>query len=187
MAEQDKNSQSLYLTPSIWHAFWFASRKVKWSSTEKFAGAYGGVSNISDQQMIALISAASDKLIEKLIANIYPIRVAKVVNTTTAVVNRGEDSIKKGEVFSIFQMGEELKDPQSGESLGAMEIDVGLGKIIDVKPKFSFFKLDSGTLEPNGEYILRKAEAPAAKPAAKPAAGPSQAPAQNVRKNTYLE
>jgi len=165
----------------------FASRKVKWSSTEKFAGAYGGVSNISDQQMIALISAASDKLIEKLIANIYPIRVAKVVNTTTAVVNRGEDSIKKGEVFSIFQMGEELKDPQSGESLGAMEIDVGLGKIIDVKPKFSFFKLDSGTLEPNGEYILRKAEAPAAKPAAKPAAGPSQAPAQNVRKNTYLE
>lgn len=168
----------------------FASRKVKWSSTEKFGGNYAGTSSISNQTMITLVSGAAEKLVEKLVANIYPIRVAKVVSANTAVVNRGEDSIKKGESFSIYLVGEELKDPQSGESLGPMEIEVGVGKIVDVKPKFSYIQLATGTLDPKAEYILRKTSPVAATPSvAKSAPGNvgsgGNAPV-NAKKNLFM-
>jgi hypothetical protein len=169
----------------------FSSRKVKWSASEKFGGVYGGVSSISDQTLIGLVSGAADKLVQKMIASIYPIRIVKVLNGTTAVVNRGEDSIRKGQTYGIFLMGEELKDPQSGESLGALEIEVGIGTIIDVKPKVSFVQLKEGGLDPKADYILRPATAPVAKPAA-PAAAPNRARApakpsqQDIRNNTFL-
>lgn len=169
----------------------FSSRKVKWSASEKFGGVYGGVSSISDQTLIGLVSGAADKLVQKMISSIYPVRIVKVLSGSTAVVNRGEDSIRKGETYGIFLMGEELKDPQSGESLGALEIEVGIGTIIDVKPKVSFVRLKDGGLDPKAEYILRPASAPPAK-APTPAAAPakSRAPAkpsqQEIRNNTFL-
>jgi hypothetical protein len=150
----------------------FSTRKVKWSSSEKFGGVYGGVSSISDQTLIGLVSGAADMLVQKMIASIYPIRIAKVLNGTTAVVNRGEDSVRKGETYGIFLMGEELKDPQSGESLGALEIEIGIGTIIDVKPKVSFIQLKEGGLDAKSDYILR----PAAAPASGTAAGSSRSP-----------
>lgn len=170
----------------------FSSRKVKWSASEKFGGVYGGVSSISDQTLIGLVSTAADKLVEKMIASIYPVRIVKVLSGTTAVVNRGEDSIKKGQTYAVFLMGEELKDPQSGESLGALEIEVGIGTIIDVKPKVSFVQIKEGGLDPKAEYILRPAKAPAAKaPAQAPAAaprprGPAKPSQQEIRNNTFL-
>ena len=170
----------------------FSTRKVKWSASEKFGGVYGGVSSISDQTLIGLVSGAADKLVQKMIASIYPIRIAKVLNGTTAVVNRGEDSIRKGETYGIFLMGEELKDPQSGESLGALEIEIGIGTIIDVKPKVSFIQLKEGGLDAKSDYILRPAAAPASKappPAStKPATqrAPAKPSQQEIRNNTFL-
>lgn len=168
----------------------FSSRKVKWSASEKFGGSYGGVSSISDGTLIGLVSAASDKLVQKMIASIYPIMIVKVLNGTTAIVNRGEDSVKKGETYGVFLMGEELKDPQSGESLGALEVEVGIGTIVDVKPKVSTIIVKAGGLDPSPktEYLLRPATAPAPAPQAAPAGqrAPSQPTQQDTRRDTFL-
>ena len=168
----------------------FSSRKVKWSASEKFGGSYGGVSSISDQTLIGLVSAASDKLVQKMIASIYPIMIVKVLNGTTAIVNRGEDSVKKGETYGVFLMGEELKDPQSGESLGALEVEVGIGTIVDVKPKVSTIILKAGGLDPSpkSEYLLRPATAPAPAPQAAPTGqrAPAQPSQQDTRRDTFL-
>ena len=142
----------------------FSSRKVKWSASEKFVGNFGGASSVSNESLIKMIAGAADKLVEKMVVSIYPIQIVKVVPGGMAVINRGEGSVNKGESYAIFLMGEELKDPQSGESLGAMEMDAGTGKITDVKPKFSFLKVDSGTLDPQAEYIVRKIDAKPVKP-----------------------
>jgi hypothetical protein len=149
----------------------FSTRKVKWSASEKFNGNFGGASSVSNESLIKMIASAADKLVEKMVVSIYPIQIVKVVPGGMAVINRGEGSVNKGESYAIFLMGEELKDPQSGESLGAMEIEAGIGKITDVKPKFSFLKLDSGTLEPQAEYIVRKVDPKQLKPAAGQASG----------------
>jgi hypothetical protein len=168
----------------------FSSRKVKWSASEKFGGSYGGVSSISDETLIGLVSAASDKLVQKMIASIYPIMIVKVLNGTTAIVNRGEDSVKKGETYGVFLMGEELKDPQSGESLGALEVEVGIGTIVDVKPKVSTIIVKAGGLDPSPktEYLLRPATAPAPAPQAAPAGqrAPAQPSQQDTRRDTFL-
>lgn len=166
----------------------FSTRKVKWSSSQKFGGTYEGVSSIGSATLGKLISAAADKLMHKLVASIYPIRVVKVMGNT-AVINRGEGSAAKGETYAVFLMGEDLVDPQSGESLGAMEVEVGLGQITDVKPKFSMMNMATGTLDPAGSYILRKTDKkpPSAVASTPKKAQPSARKAQQPsRKDTFL-
>lgn len=166
----------------------FASRKVKWSSSQKFGGTYEGVSSIGAGTLSRLIGGAADKLMDNLIASIYPIRVIKVVGDV-AIINRGEGSAAVGETYAVFLMGEELTDPQSGESLGVMEIEAGLGKITEVKPKFSFLKMATGQLDANAEYIVRKTDKKppaAAAPTPRPRQPAQSKPQPPSRKDVFL-
>lgn len=166
----------------------FASRKVKWSSSQKFGGTYEGVSSIGAGTLSRLIGGAADKLMDNLIASIYPIRVIKVVGDV-AIINRGEGSATVGETYAVFLMGEELTDPQSGESLGVMEIEAGLGKITEVKPKFSFLKMATGQLDANAEYIVRKTDKKppaAAAPTPRPRQPAQSKPTAPSRKDVFL-
>lgn len=166
----------------------FASRKVKWSSSQKFGGTYEGVSSIGAGTLSRLIGGAADKLMDNLIASIYPIRVIKVVGDV-AIINRGEGSATVGETYAVFLMGEELTDPQSGESLGVMEIEAGLGKITEVKPKFSFLKMATGQLDANAEYIVRKTDKKppaAATPTPRPRQPAQSKPQAPSRKDVFL-
>jgi hypothetical protein len=72
-----------------------------------------------------------------------------------AVINRGSSSVTKGQAFVVFLMGEEIKDPQSGESLGALEIEIGTAKVINTNPKFSVVKLDDGEFDTDSDYLVR--------------------------------
>lgn len=168
----------------------FSSRKVKWSGTEKFGATFQGASSVGSGTLANLVSRAADTLIDRMVAGIYPIRVVKVMGSSMAILNRGEGSIKKGEKYAVFMMGEDLMDPQSGESLGPLEVDAGIGTIVDVKPKFSTLKMDSGTLESDLNYVVRKTSGAAAP--ARPASRSSRnnaanaKPAEPSRKNVFL-
>lgn len=133
----------------------FSSRKLKWSGTEKFAATYKGATAVGNQALSKLVSNASTKLVDQLVEAIYPIRVAKVMGKNMAVINRGSASIKKGQSFAVFLMGEEIKDPQSGESLGALEIEIGTAKVINTNPKYSVVKLDDGEFDTDSDYLVR--------------------------------
>jgi hypothetical protein len=53
-------------------------------------------------------------------------KVAKIVNETTVVINVGaKDGVKDGMRFVIVAEGEEVKDPDTGESLGKWEVVKG--------------------------------------------------------------
>lgn len=163
----------------------FATRKVKWSGSEKFGATYKGVSAVGSGSLNGLVSTAANKLVDRMVAAIYPIRIVKVMGNV-AVLNRGEGGLAKGERYDVFLMGEDLVDPQSGESLGALEVEVGKGTVTDVKPKFSFLKMDSGDLQADANYIVRKSgPEPKPAPAAKPA--PRKATTNEPsRKSTFL-
>ncbi len=167
----------------------FASRKIKWSGLQKFGGTYAGATSVGASTLAKLISGASDKLIDRMVSAIYPIQVVKVVNSQTAIINRGEGGVATGETYAVFEAGEALIDPQSGESLGSMETEVGLGKITQVKPKFAFLKMATGTLSEGTTYIVRKTDkkAPTATGKASPRkkAVASQ-PKQPDRGNVFL-
>ena len=133
----------------------FSSRKVKWTGSEKFSASYNGSTAVSNGNLSTLISGVSEKLVNQLVASIYPIEVVKVLSKNMAVINRGSTSVKEGQKLTVYLKGEELTDKQSGESLGALEIKIGKGKVVETNPKYSTVQLESGEFDQNASYIAR--------------------------------
>jgi curli biogenesis system outer membrane secretion channel CsgG len=53
--------------------------------------------------------------------------------------------VKVGDSFTVYALGEEVVDPDSGESLGAEETEVGKVEVIEVQEKFSKARVTSGS------------------------------------------
>ena len=132
----------------------FASREMKWHKREKIY--------VSSKRKVAsassLLSGKTERyannMVLSLVSSIYPARIAQVIGDR-AVLNRGEGSIKVGQNVEVYHIGEKIIDPQSGESLGAMEIEVAKAKVIELKPKFSILQLTSGKLDKAEDYVVR--------------------------------
>lgn len=66
------------------------------------------------------------------------IRVAKVLGRYDLVVNRGTNAgIEEGQKFVVYEPGEEVVDPLTGESLGNIEIVKTVGTVINVQEKMA--------------------------------------------------
>lgn len=50
-------------------------------------------------------------------------RIVKIVDDETIVINGGyNDGIKEGDRFEIFEVGEKIIDPETGDDLGTLDI-----------------------------------------------------------------
>lgn len=87
----------------------------------------------------------------------YPALVAKVNDEYTLVINRGsENGVMKGDNFLVYYVDpEELFDPETGQSLGNLEIIRGTGTAIHVQPKMTTLK--SNRVVSKGRVIRRQA------------------------------
>lgn len=88
--------------------------------------------------------------------DIFPAKVVKVVDRYQLVINRGtDDGIEVDRKFMIYTVDEEeLKDPDTGESLGKLEIVKGVGIVIHAQPKIS--TIESSKKETGGtKKIIR--------------------------------
>lgn len=67
----------------------------------------------------------------------FPAKVVKVIDDYKLVINRGEISgIREGQRMLVYNTSEEeIKDPQTGESLGYLDLVRGTGTIIFVQEK----------------------------------------------------
>lgn len=69
--------------------------------------------------------------------------VAKVIDDFKVVVNRGvEHGVKMGTRYLIYGIGDDIKDPETGESLGAIELVRGTGKVVHVQDKICTVETD---------------------------------------------
>ncbi|MEK6375183.1 MAG: hypothetical protein AABO58_21120 [Acidobacteriota bacterium] len=70
---------------------------------------------------------------------LFPGRVIKVLNDYKVVINRGaSDGIKKNMALLIYGLSrEELKDPETGENLGKLEIVRGTGVVAHVQDRMA--------------------------------------------------
>jgi hypothetical protein len=100
----------------------------------------------------ALGRAMSDRTLE----TIYPFKVAALNGPDEVILNRGGDLLSVGERFDLFNPGEEIKDPSTGESLGAAERKIGTVEVISVKPKVSYAKVITKTENIMLEAVCRK-------------------------------
>ena len=68
-------------------------------------------------------------------------KVANIIDEYTIVINKGaSQGIKVGANFLIYGIGDEILDPESGESLGNLELVRGIGTAIHVQDKISIIE-----------------------------------------------
>ena len=135
----------------------FTSRKIKWVGTQAFAETLKGRTQITSDVLAKNLSTAARKLVSGMVETIFPIRVVRR-DGNMLVLNRGEGSIDQGEQLSVFVLGEDLRDPQSGESLGRMETHVATGTVIEVKPKYAILRLTSALSAADSAELLVRSQ-----------------------------
>ena len=70
-------------------------------------------------------------------------RVARVIDPFKFVINRGsEHGVAMGQRFIIFEKGEEIVDPATGDSLGALELVKAHGEVIHVQEKMAIIQAE---------------------------------------------
>jgi len=104
-----------------------------------------------------------------IINAIYPL-MAVAVSPVGVTLGQGGDTLKVGQKYDVFALGNDLKDPYTGESLGKQEILVGQVQIVSTQFKTSEAKMLTGGEQivanfPRG-LVLRQAQGGQDKPAA---------------------
>lgn len=128
--------------------------KASASSGTTVRNGVGGASRaILDQA----IERAAGSVANQLSDTIFPITVVQVKGKRIWV-NRGNDSgMKNGETFIVYEPGEELIDPQTGENLGSAEMEVAEAKVVRINPKVTMLDITKG--DPSAVeqgFILRR-------------------------------
>lgn len=63
-------------------------------------------------------------------------KIAKIISEYKVVVNAGSNnSIKENDVLEVYQPGQEVTDPETGESLGTLDFVKAKLRVVDVFPK----------------------------------------------------
>lgn len=94
-------------------------------------------------QMIAQASRKmADQLVKCLTDIVYPAKVVAVSSNGTITINRGEGTdIQRGQLWAVYAVGEEMIDPDTGESLGEEETLLCKAKVTSVKSKTTTLKI----------------------------------------------
>jgi hypothetical protein len=79
-------------------------------------------------------------------------KVAKVLSNNEIVINRGRiDSVRQGMMFEIFtEGGEEVWDPDTGETLGTVEDVKAKAQVTEVKDRLAIARLQPSEGSPFG-------------------------------------
>jgi curli biogenesis system outer membrane secretion channel CsgG len=112
---------------------------------------------LSDEMMVAIARNLAEKIANKLVDVIFPAKVL-IKRDNLVTINRGEGGgVAEGDLFNVFALGEELKDPDTGEVLGREEVKMGKVKITQVNPKTSLAEILEDTGIDKGG-VLRRAK-----------------------------
>jgi curli biogenesis system outer membrane secretion channel CsgG len=93
--------------------------------------------SFSDALLRQISELMAVKMANRVVDVIHP---AKIIALTgkQVTINRGDGTgVLEGQEWEIFALGEEMIDPDTGESLGSSEVMVGLVRIQRITPRFS--------------------------------------------------
>ena len=132
-----------------------ATRQVKWSSSVELERV--AEEDLRPEQLgEALLDEFARQIVDELTENIYPPVVTQVTGSGSFVVNRGGSTVRAGDLFEVFALGDMLVDPDTGENLARLETTVGIARITAVKPKYSLADMVSDTTGIARGMVLRR-------------------------------
>lgn len=100
---------------------------------------------------------AARTVVRDFLDNVFPMRVVNVSGGRVWINIGGEDAIERGERLIVYGQGAALIDPDTGENLGAAEIEKATVEIVDVRPKVSIADIvEIGEPIENGDFLRRR-------------------------------
>jgi curli biogenesis system outer membrane secretion channel CsgG len=99
----------------------------------------------------AISRLASEQISIKILEAIYPIVVVSA-RGDYLTLGQGGNSLQKGDRLEIFQYGESITDPYTGESLGREELPIGIIEITRANAKTSSAKYIDGDFDISGNF-----------------------------------
>jgi hypothetical protein len=85
------------------------------------------------------------EILNRIVDVIYPAKVAAKLGTQITI-NRGEGAgVAVGQTWTVFALGEEITDPDTGEKLGRNEAEIGKIIITRVTSKLSYGEASEDT------------------------------------------
>ena len=120
----------------------------------------------ADEFLEALKEKTVKEIVNGVVAGVFPLKIVKVTGNTV-YINRGSGvDFEVGDLLTVLAQGEGLIDPDTGESLGSMEEEVGVVEVTSIQKKFSKAKITSGEggIKKGALVRLRQAEPEAAEP-----------------------
>ncbi len=117
----------------------------------------------STQIRDAFLSIAVDEVIQKIIGQVYPIKIAAIQDNDEVILNQGGERMKPGMVLDVYTKGKEIIDSDTGQSLGTTENRVAVIEIQRVANNLSYAKLIEGNADKISEGLvcrIRESEKP---------------------------
>lgn len=124
-----------------------ATQQILWTNAVKLS-SQGSFNQMLEQIVPVIGSQASETL--------FPLRVVTSDNPNALVMNQGGQSVVVGQKLSLVELGRELTDPDTKETLGRQENHVGTVEITRVDSNVSYGKLIDGKYSKGTSLILRK-------------------------------
>ena len=90
-----------------------------------------------DNIVDSMIRQLSEQGVSKVMSRLYPVTVL-TVEGDDVVLSQGEGQVHEGKTYKVILRGKEMKDPQTGQSLGRIEKDCCAIKVTRVTPNLSY-------------------------------------------------
>lgn len=111
------------------------SMKSSFSTSDSIVDQAGGKPGAG--QFTTMAQKVSAQMVDQLLDLVFPVEIINIKGNQI-FVNRGQDGgFKTDMILNVYQKGDELKDPHTGEILGSGEELVGKIKIVRINPKFT--------------------------------------------------
>lgn len=116
------------------------SMSDKFATKRKVVNQKGG--SPDSAQYTRMAKNVSAELADLFVDAVFPMKVVNRNRRGNITINRGSDGgLKLGQLLDVYYAGDELIDPDTGESLGATEEYVGRVEVVRINPKFTVTKI----------------------------------------------
>ncbi len=120
--------------------------KLETPEIKSLAGEWRRDERDFDQIKDAFLDMAARGIIEDVLNDVYPVRIA-LAEAGSIILDQGGQRMKPGTVYEVFAEGKQIVDPQTQEVLAADEGKVASLKVTRILPKFSYAQILDGKPE----------------------------------------
>ena len=118
----------------------FATRQIKYSNTLTMS------LNLKDDNLSTnqeALKQVAQKISDDILNAIYPLKVANITNNEAVF----SQTLKVGDVYECFALGEAIKDSYTKETTGRIETKVGEVTITRTNPNMSYGNITQGSVQ----------------------------------------